>query len=238
MSKIIRYGLVLLFLGLVIGVGIYFYNHKDGYLVTFNSNGGSIVAPIKTGLKKQIDAPVVPTREGYTFVGWYLDDEKFDFDLKVEENITLTAHWEEEKSIVYTLSFDSLGGSVIDDIKIERSGILGNTPIPIKDGYEFIGWMYHNQEFSFENPIEKSMVFVAKYKSLNENKDMVTISFDSSGGSLVDSVELNVGELAKMPKEPIRDGYKFAGWYLDDQEYDFLEPVYQDIILHALWVKE
>ena len=238
MSKIIRYGLVLLFLGLVIGGGIYFYSHKDGYLVTFNSNGGSIVAPIKTGLKKQIDVPVSPTREGYTFAGWYLDDEKFDFDLSIEEDITLTAHWEENSKTIYTLSFDSLGGSLIDEIQLEEGSVLEDIPVPTKDGYEFIGWMYHNQEFSFENPIEKSMVFVAKYKSLEEDKDTVTISFDSSGGSEVEAITTQVGEIVKMPKEPVRDGYKFAGWYLEDEEFLFTEPVYQDTLLRALWIEE
>ena len=238
MSKIIRYGLVLLFLGLFIGSSIYFYYHKDGYLVTFNSNGGSIIAPVNTGLKKQIDVPVAPTREGYTFVGWYLDNEKFDFALPIEDNITLIAHWEKKSKNIYTLFFDSLGGSKIEDIKLEEGSVLKDVPVPVKDGYEFVGWMYHNQEFNFENKLEKNMVFVAKYKSIEENKDTVTIRFDSGGGSLVDSIEVSVGGFAKMPKEPIREGYIFAGWYLDGQEYDFLKPIYQDIILDALWQKE
>lgn len=236
--KFLRYSLILVFLGIVIGGGVYFYNHKDGYLVTFNSNGGSVIAPIRTGIKKQIDVPVSPTREGYTFVGWYLDDEKFDFDLKVEEDITLTAHWEEEKSIVYTLSFDSLGGSVIEDIKIEKGSVLEDVPVPIKEGYLFLYWTYHNAEFSFTTPIDKSMTFVAKYKHLEEEKVNATITFDSNGGSLVEDVVVKIGDIAKMPKEPTKDGYRFAGWYLDDEEFLFLEPVYEDITLQALWEKE
>ena len=66
------------------------------YTITFDSNGGSAVdsQTVKEGGK--VAEPTDPTRDGYTFDGWYLsltDKEKYDFDTKVEKSFTLYAKW-------------------------------------------------------------------------------------------------------------------------------------------------
>ena len=237
MEKVLKYSLMIVIVIILIGGGILFYLKKDGYLVTFNSNGGSVVAPIKTGLSKTIDKPDDPVKDGYEFVGWYLDGEKFDFDMEITENITLQAEYEKREEVTYTLAFDSLGGDKIENIVVKENTVL-DAPIPERDGYEFVGWYYHNKEFDFSNPITDDMVLVAKYKKQEEVKTSVVVTFNSNGGSEIESETILVGDLVKMPKEPVRDGYKFAGWYLNEEEFDFTNPVYEDIILDAYWVKE
>lgn len=236
MRRMTKLGLFLLFV-FVVG-GVIFYFKKDGYQVSFNSNGGSIVSPIQTGFDGNVLKPEDPIREGYVFLGWYFGEKKFDFDTKIKENITLTAFWEEEKDVTYTLSFDSLGGSEIDPIVVLEGEILVDFPQPIKENYEFIAWYYHNQEFDFQKPIVKDYIFVAKYQYVGKDEDIVSITFDSNGGSEVDSITVLSGSLPKMPKQPIREGYVFMGWTLDDQEFDFSQPVFSDITLKALWQKE
>ena len=238
MGRVIKYSFLLLFVFALIGGGVYFYLKKDGYQVVFNSNGGSLIQTIHTGISGIADRPDDPVKDGYTFAGWYLGEEKFDFDTKLNDNITLTARWEVKQEVMYTLSFDSLGGSQIDDILVLEGNILEDVPTPIKDGYTFIGWYYHNKEFDFSEAIKQDMVLVAHYKSDDTNKTTVTVTFDSSGGSEVEAITLTVGDIAKMPKAPTRDGYTFAGWYLNDEEFDFLDPINEDIILTAKWSKE
>ena len=65
------------------------------YTVTFNSNGGSEVKNRRVAENGSIVEPSEPTREGYTFQGWYLGDEEFNFNSKITSNITLTARWQE-----------------------------------------------------------------------------------------------------------------------------------------------
>ena len=238
MGKVFQYSLVMLFFILFVGGGVLFYLKKDGYLVTFNSNGGSVVAPIQTGLSKTIDKPEDPKKDGYEFVGWYLDGEKFDFNTEITENITLRAEYQEEEEIYYTLSFDSLGGDKIEEKIVQENAVLEDVPIPVWEGYEFIGWYYYNKKFDFSEPITKDMVFVAKYKKQEEVKTSVVVTFNSNGGSEIESETISVGSLVKMPKDPVRDGYKFAGWYLNEEEFDFTNSVYEDITLDAYWVKE
>lgn len=238
MIKTAKYIFIIFLLIILVSGGVYFYLKKDGYQINFNSNGGSIVSSIQTDFRGIAKKPDDPVRVGYQFDGWYCGDEKFDFDTKIDENVTLTAHWREEEETLYTLSFDSLGGSAIEEVLVKEGEVLMDIPTPIKDGYEFQGWYYHNKEFDFSSTITKDMVLVAKYEKLEESKNLVVVTFDSNGGSFIDEVTTTAGSLIKMPKEPVREGYQFDGWYLEDKEFDFTNPVYEDTILDAYWVKE
>ena len=65
------------------------------YTITFDSNGGSAVRSKRVGENGSIIEPTPPIREGYTFLGWYLSDEEFDFNTRITSDLTLTARWEE-----------------------------------------------------------------------------------------------------------------------------------------------
>ena len=65
------------------------------YTITFDSNGGSEIRSRRVGENGNVIRPEDPVREGYTFVGWYLGDEAFDFATEITSDLTLTAHWEE-----------------------------------------------------------------------------------------------------------------------------------------------
>ncbi len=64
-----------------------------------------------------------------------------------------------------------------------------------------------------------------------------TITFDSLGGSQVNSSKIRKSELLTKPEDPIKDGYKFIAWYYNNQEYDFKKPVEDNITLKAKWEK-
>ncbi len=233
MWYVFKTGIFIFLLVVLLGSGIYFYLVKDGYQVIFNSNGGSIVEPIKTGLKEKVNKPDDPTRDDYKFMGWYLGENLFDFDQKVDSNITLTAHWQKEEKITYKLSFDTLGGNKIEPIIVNESETLKDIPKAYKDGYEFMGWFYHNQPFMFDDEIHQNMVFVASYKKKEES--FATIHFDTKGGSEIEDLVIKKGSLAKMSKEPTREGYQFIGWFKDGEEFLFNEPIYDDVTLIAFW---
>ena len=63
------------------------------YTVTFDSNGGSAVAAIVVKEGEKVAKPENPTKDGYGFVSWLLDDRPYDFNATVDSNITLTAKW-------------------------------------------------------------------------------------------------------------------------------------------------
>lgn len=76
---------------------------EKGHWITFDSKGGSNVAPQFVRSGDSCAVPSAPTKPGYDFAGWYKDGTKFTFDSSLTENLTLTAHWTEKKDVQYTV---------------------------------------------------------------------------------------------------------------------------------------
>ena len=115
------------------------------YTVTFDSYGGTPVPPaqeVEYGLTATEPA-TAPTKTGYTFDGWYLGDEKYDFSDAVEQNITLYANWEKN---IYTVTYtDGVDGEEVFADQVYENLLSGiDTPAfngtPTRDGYRFTGW--------------------------------------------------------------------------------------------------
>ena len=103
------------------------------YTITFDSNGGSEIAPITQDYGTAITAPANPTREGYTFIGW---DKAIPTTMPAE-NMTITAKWKVNQ---YTITFDSNGGSEIAPITQDYGTAITAPADPTREGYTFIGW--------------------------------------------------------------------------------------------------
>ena len=77
-----------------------FFCTAKEYKVTFDTDGGSQVSSIMVKKYRKISPPEDPTKEGYIFDGWYLDDEEFDFDTRITKDVILKAHWLKEDMIL------------------------------------------------------------------------------------------------------------------------------------------
>ena len=103
------------------------------YAITFDTNGGSKIAPITQDYGTKITAPADPTRKGYTFKGW---DKEIPKTMPAE-NITVKAQWEINQ---YTITFDTNGGSEIAPITQDYGTAITAPADPIRKGYTFKGW--------------------------------------------------------------------------------------------------
>ena len=103
------------------------------YPITFDTAGGSEIAPITQDYGTVITAPEAPTREGYTFIGW---DKAIPTTMPAE-NMTVTAQWEINQ---YTITFDTNGGSEIAPITQDYGTAITAPADPTREGYTFIGW--------------------------------------------------------------------------------------------------
>ena len=105
------------------------------YTITFNTAGGSVIAPIVQDYATAVVAPANPTRDGYTFAGW---DKAIPATIPAE-NVTINATW---TPVNYTISYDLAGGSVASANPTSYN--IESAPItlinPTKDGYDFAGW--------------------------------------------------------------------------------------------------
>ena len=103
------------------------------YTITFDTNGGSEIAPITQDYGTEITAPDKPTRKGYTFKGW----DKEIPETMPAENITVKAQW---KINQYTITFYTNGGSEIVPITQAYGTEITAPDNPTRKGYTFKGW--------------------------------------------------------------------------------------------------
>lgn len=104
--------------------------------VTFQSEGGSEVAS-QIRANTPADQPADPTKEGYTFIGWYNGESEWNFETPVTEKLTLTAKWQINR---YTITFDTAGGSEVAPITQDYGTTITAPANPTKTGYTFAGW--------------------------------------------------------------------------------------------------
>ena len=107
--------------------------NTNKYTITFDTNGGSEIAPITQDYGTKITAPADPTRKGYTFKGW----DKEIPETMPAENITVKAQWEINQ---YTITFDTNGGSEIVPITQDYGTEITVPDNPTRKGYTFKGW--------------------------------------------------------------------------------------------------
>lgn len=184
----------------------------------------------------KVTKPVDPTREDYRFLGWYLPDstEVYDFNLPVTSDLIISAKW--EKIIYVTVTYNLDGGTpLIDDVKLEKGKKVTEPEEPEKEGYEFIGWFVGSVEFDFDLPINENVTIKAKWEKIIVSYE---VTFDLVYDIETFSENVLEGETVTEPDNPVRDGYKFVGWYLEEEVFDFNSPIEDNLTLKAVWQKE
>ena len=185
------------------------------YTITFDTNGGSEIAPITQDYGTKITAPDNPTRKGYTFRGW----DKEIPETMPAENITVKAQWEINQ---YTITFDTNGGSEIAPITQDYGTEITAPDNPTRKGYTFKGW---DKEIPEAMPAE-NMTVKAQWE-INQ----YTIAFDTNGGSEIAPITQDYGTEITAPDNPTRKGYTFKGW---DKEIPETMPA-ENITITARW---
>ena len=185
------------------------------YTITFDTAGGSGIAPITQDYGTAITAPADPTREGYTFIGW---DKAIPTTVPAE-NMTVTAQWEINQ---YTITFDTAGGSEIAPITQDYGTVITAPEAPTREGYTFIGW---DKEIPTTMPAE-NMTVTAQWE-INQ----YTITFDTNGGSEIAPITQDYGAVITAPEAPEREGYTFIGW---DREIPTTMPA-ENMTVTAQW---
>jgi len=185
------------------------------YTITFDTNGGSEIAPITQDYGTEITAPDNPTRKGYTFKGW----DKEIPETMPAENMTVKAQWEINQ---YTITFDTNGGSEIAPITQDYGTEITAPDNPTRKGYTFKGW---DKEIPETMPAEN--ITVKAQWEINQ----YTITFDTNGGSEIAPITQDYGTEITAPDNPTRKGYTFKGW---DKEIPETMPA-ENITITARW---
>ena len=235
---------------------IYTYVEKAKYTVTFDTDGGSAVASqeVYEGGNATEPSPA-PTKAGNTFDGWQLNGATYSFDTPVDSNITLTAKWipvstPDPEEHVITITYKVEYGSWNDGsaqpktqsltLTGDASGALeppavGNAPTTnCKAGK----WKTESGELpatiTYADTTDGEITYTYAYAQ----KEQFTITFDSDGGSAVQSQQVYEGDFATKPANPTKAGMSFAYWVTaDGAAYKFdTTPVIGNLTLKAIWM--
>lgn len=164
-------------------------NTPNMYEVTFNTNGGSSTNSQLVTYDTVIIEPSEPSKEGYTFAGWYKDESlttpwHFEKDV-VKGNTTLYAKW---TTNTYEVTFETNGGTAIEKKLIQYNQKILELAPPSRSGYTFIGWY---KEATFENEWQFKTDVVTTNITLYAKWQMRESSGGSSGGGRDDDDDRN-----------------------------------------------
>lgn len=213
---------------------IYAKYEKIKYTVTFDTDGGTPVPDSQiVEIEGQPTRPADPTKVGHTFVGWIdsVSGDLVDFDnyrWQILSDTILIAKWEKK---VYTVTFNSNGGTEIDPKTVKYQEIVEKPADPTKEGYNFVKWVDSNgNEYDFTTPIEDDITLDAEW-----TRKVYKVSFKKPNIAAPFVVEVEHGNPVARPEDPVAPKfYYFVGWVdADDNEYDFSTPVTSDIMLYA-----
>ncbi len=147
-------------------------------------------------------------------------------DCSGEDNITIIS--------IYTVTFDSQQSGLSVDFQHVNKGSKAIKPAdPIREGFQFLSWVNSiGEEYDFDSSITNHLTLYAKWDIIT------TVTFNSVGGSPVES-QVYVGmSKATEPPDPTRSDYDFLAWTNSSgEEYDFDTIVTEDIVLGAQWIR-
>ena len=183
-------------------------------IVSFNANGhGTAPASQTVELNGKATKPADPTAEGYVFRGWYTTaacTTEFDFNTPIAADTTLYAKWNE----TYTVTFN-VGdhGTAPTAQTVENGGKATKPENPTAKGWRFDGWYTDEKctaRYDFDKAVTANTTLYAKWTQL------FTLTFETNGGTKIDSVEAPDGSLVYLGSyKPTKSGYYFVGWYTD-----------------------
>ena len=178
------------------------------YIINYELDGGTLGANSPATHTYGTETILVnPTKSGYNFAGWYLEDT---FATKIEtlaadgytSEITLYAKWNKRSSgggggtTRYTVSFDTNGGNKISSERVKRNGTLTEPTTPTKDGFDFAGW-YTDKElktkYDFSAKVTKSMTLYAAWaeKKTDNSKNQIILTIGKKDASVFGKIKTN-----------------------------------------------
>ena len=187
------------------------------YTITLDTNGGSVVSPIKYTVEDSFTLPYL-LRTGYEFVGWTLDGSGMipAMPLIIYHGTTGDLRYKAEWRLAeYTITMDLNGGSGQEKMVYTMTDEEFELPTPTRNGYEFVGWT--GERITTPQTSVKIPKGSTGNKAYTANWKVIryTITLVTNGGAVIASIPYTVEDSVTLPIPPDRPGYEFSGWVLD-----------------------
>ena len=190
------------------------------YTVTFVTNGGTEIPSQTVNEGDKVSKPTDPTREYYTFEGWYSDSDltqEYDFNTPVTSDISIYAKWE---IVTFNVEFVTNGGTEVPSQTVEYGATVEKPDDPTKENYTFKGWFSDSgltEKYDFASPVTSDLILYADWEEVVPT----TILFDANGGEgEQEPGYADIGEEFILPECTFTApaGYAFDCWQLSGTE--------------------
>lgn len=168
------------------------------YTVSFETGTEETIDSQSIKYNKKASQPEDPSKEGYTFGGWYNGDVKYNFDDAVKGDVTLVAKWDEIPT--FTVKFIA-EGEIVEEITVQQGKDAKAPKAPTIEGKTFVKW-----EGVYTNVTENSEV-VAVYEV-----NVYTVEFKVDGVLYGTAIKVEHGKGVEAPADPSKEGFEFTGW--------------------------
>ncbi len=192
-------------------IELYGFWTVNKYTISFNGNGGPMTESITADYNSTITLPS-PSRTGYTFGGWYIEETRFESNTMPAEDLMLTAKWIPDTCLITWNNYD---GTVIERENAEYGSTLkytGVTPTrPDGDGYSytFAGWKDASGNILADGAtVSGEAVYTAYY---TETPKTFRLVLDYGDGSKSRESNVTFGSVIDV-EDPARADYVFDGW--------------------------
>ena len=187
---------------------------SSDYLISFNANGGTVTPASAQTVDGRLPELPVPTREGYRFLGWFLDGTEpvvVTTDTVFTEDTEIYAQWERS----YTVTFDPVLGEAEFVTAQTVGGKLEKLPDCRKPGYTFVGWFDQvagGRQITLDEVYTADTTLYARWQVDNPMPYEYPVTFHANGVETSVLVPMNETIGDRMPADPVRAGYRFVGW--------------------------
>lgn len=228
----------------------------DEHTLTFETNGGSAINPVTVRHGNAVARPADPTKDKYTFIGWYADPEfteEYDFATVLEADKTIYAKFELTSTPIGDIyvRYDVLhikqlpdGTYDLANAEVEHlSAKKDSTVTAVAKNYSATHHFFNSKLGTLTGTaIQPYMGVDGKpvytILSVYYDLDFHTLTFDTMGGSKIAPETVRHGLTVAKPKDPVNGGFLFDGWYTDKTyrtPYNFATPLTQDTTIYAKW---
>lgn len=223
-------------------------------VINFDTDGGTpkIEKQVINKGDKVSKPKVIVTKKGYKFISWQLNGKDYNFDSKVNSDITLKIKWEKspvsgEKPKTFKVYFDTDGGIPTIDPIILKEGETVKKPIEkiLKQGYTFIEWQLNGIAFDFNTKIKEDIKLKIHWKKdpvIPQIKKEFKITYNLNGGvNNSKNKKIITNQESFELLEPTKEDSIFLGWYLDSSLTKKIERIEvglkNDLVLYAKFLE-
>lgn len=172
------FGMIELLVVLLIMIAFIMYKNNAYYDVVFSDNG-VILERVKVKKNGKVKKPTNIKKDGYEISKWLFDDKEYNFDTKVTKGIVIEVEWKkkenkkpvvepEQKENKYIVSFNTDGGTTIENIEAIEGTILERPADPQKEGFKFIEWKLNDATYNFDVEVTEDITLVAIWEKVEE----------------------------------------------------------------------